>query len=206
MNRRSPSRARSVVSVNKVAAAALVLGGLLLAACGSSSTSPTTTSSTTTSSTTTGSHSSPVLDAAYASSAGFPKTVQAAKTEKVTDQKGCSSSVAAAYEDAVGKTGLLSDVLKCGSSASASAALSEFRKTVTLDPSLAVPKGLGSTAFAGKGETPEYLLVWQSGSNVAITALDVDVAATSATKTFPALTAAQTETLSNAALQQNSLY
>ena len=48
-----------------------------------------------------------VIGAAYATSVGFPKTVQAAKSTKVTTQKGCTSSIEAVYEDATGKTGLV---------------------------------------------------------------------------------------------------
>jgi hypothetical protein len=72
--------------------------------------------------------------------------------------------------------------------------------------SLPVPKELGSTAFSTKSEGSEYLVVWQAGNNVAITALDVDVRATSTTTTFPPLTAAQGQTLTKAAVKQNSLY
>ncbi len=147
-----------------------------------------------------------MLDAAYATSIGFPKTVQAAKTEAVTDEKGCSTSVAAAYEDAAEQTGLLSDVLKCKSSASAANALTLLHKKATSVPSITVPKELGSTAFATKSEGSEYLVVWQAGTNVAITAIDVDVRATSTTTTFPALTTAQGQTLTKAAVKQNSLY
>jgi hypothetical protein len=189
-----------------VAVAALVAAGLLLAACSSSSNSTPPSKSTTT--TTTGSPSGvpAVLDAAYATSIGFPKTVQAAKTSAVTDEKGCSTSVAAAYEDAAQQTGLLSDVLKCKSSASATNALTALHKKATPVTSLTVPKALGSTAFSTKSEGSEYLVVWQAGNNVAITALDVDVRATSTTTTFPPLTAAQGQTLTNAAVKQNSLY
>jgi hypothetical protein len=49
-------------------------------------------------------------------------------------------------------------------------------------------------------------VVWQAGNKVAITALDVDVRATSTTTTFPPLTAAQGDTLTKAAVKQNSLY
>jgi hypothetical protein len=186
-----------------VAVAALVAAGLLLAACSSS---PTSTGSSKSTTTTSPSSVPAVLDAAYATSIGFPKTVQAAKTSAVTDEKGCSTSVAAAYEDAAQETGLLSDVLKCKSSASASNALTQLHKKATAVPSVTVPKELGSTAFATKSEGAEYLMIWQAGSKVAITALDVDVRATSTTTTFPALTAAQGQTLSNAAVKQNSLY
>jgi hypothetical protein len=203
MSRHFPSRTRPVVRANTVAVAALVAAGLLLAACSSS---PTSTGSSKSTTTTSPSSVPAVLDAAYATSIGFPKTVQAAKTSAVTDEKGCSTSVAAAYEDAAQETGLLSDVLKCKSSASASNALTQLHKKATAVPSVTVPKELGSTAFATKSEGAEYLMIWQAGSKVAITALDVDVRATSTTTTFPALTAAQGQTLSNAAVKQNSLY
>ena len=55
------------------------------------------------------------------------------------------------------------------------AALAVARKHVTLDSSVAIPKQLGTGAFATDSNAPEYLLVWQAGSRVAITAIDVDV-------------------------------
>jgi hypothetical protein len=203
MSRHFPSRTRPLVRTNTVAVATLVAAGLLLAACSSSSTSTGSSKSTTT---TSGSSLPAVLDAAYATSIGFPKTVQAAKSASVTDEKGCTTSVAAAYEDAAEQTGLLSDVLKCKSSTSAANALTLLHKKATSVPAITVPKELGSTAFATKSEGSEYLVVWQAGSNVAITALDVDVRATSTTTTFPSLTAAQGQTLTKAAVKQNSLY
>jgi hypothetical protein len=203
MSRHFPSRTRPFVRANTVVVAALVAAGLLLAACSSSSTSTGPSKSTTT---TSASGLPAVLDAAYATSIGFPKTVQAAKSEAVTDEKGCSMSVAAAYEDAAEETGLLSDVLKCKSSTSAANALALLHKKATSVPAITVPKELGSAAFATKSDGSEYLVVWQAGSNVAITALDVDVRATSTTTTFPPLTAAQGQTLSKAAVKQNSLY
>jgi hypothetical protein len=152
-----------------------------------------------------------VLNPGYAKSIGFPKTLQAAKKTTVSAQKGCTDSVEAVYEDALGKTGLISDVLNCASPASASTALASARKQVEVDRSLKVPKGLGSSAFATSSNAPEYLMVWQAGSRVAITALDVDVAASSSTSTSSTvaphpLTQAQEQTLGDAALQQNSLY
>ena len=50
-------------------------------------------------------------------------------------------------------------------------------------------------------------MVWQAGNRVAITAIDVDITATSTSASgSPALTPAQGTTLGNAAVQQNSLY
>jgi hypothetical protein len=184
---------------------AVVLAGLVLAACGSSSSTSSTT--TTTSGSKSGSAAGLVLGASYATSIGFPKTVQAAKTTAVTQQKDCLSSVEAVYEDSVGKTGLISDVLTCSSNAAAVAALAVARKHATIEPSVTVPKALGPTAFATNSSAPEYLMIWQAGTKVAITAIDVDVSSSSAGKASETpLTAAQGTTLSQAAVEQNSLY
>ncbi|MGD0393338.1 MAG: hypothetical protein ABSC41_11920 [Acidimicrobiales bacterium] len=153
--------------------------------------------------------SASVLDAGYARHIGFPRTVQAAKETSVTKQKGCTNSVDAVYEDAGAKTGLISDVLNCDSKASASAALTAARKHAVVDSSVAVPRQLGAAAFATDDGGPEYLLVWQAGTRVAIEAIDVDIAAstTSTSKTSAApLTQSQGKTLATAALEQNSLY
>ena len=149
-----------------------------------------------------------VLDAAYARSIGFPKTLQAAKQSTVTGQKGCSESVEAVYENTGSKTGLISDVLNCGSKASATTALATARKAVKVDTSLTVPKELGPTGFATSSHAPEYLMVWQAGNRVAITAIDVDITASSSSSTrqSPALSPSQGTTLGNAAVRQNSLY
>jgi hypothetical protein len=148
-----------------------------------------------------------VIGAAYATSVGFPRTVQVAKSTKVTSQKGCSESIEAVYEDAAGKTGLISDVLNCTSDATAKAALAAARKRITTDPSITVPKALGPLSFATSSNAPEYLIVWQPHDRVGITVFDVDTAATSSsTATASPITAAQSQTLSNAALHQNTLY
>ncbi len=194
MSRRPGSPARLATVIGAVAVVGLVATG-----CSSSSTSTTTT-------TTPASLAAQVIGAAYATSVGFPKTVQAAKSTKVTSQKGCTSSIEAVYEDATGKIGLVSDVLNCTSDTAAKAALAAARKRVTPDPSITVPTGLGSLSFATSSNAPEYLIVWQPHNRVGITAIDVDTAATSSSATAYPITAAQTQTLANAALHQNSLY
>jgi len=196
MSRGSGSRARLATVIGAVAVVGLVATG-----CSSSS------ASSTTSTTSASSLSAQVIGAAYANSVGFPKTVQAAKSSKVTSQTGCTSSIEAAYEDAAGKTGLISDVLNCTSEASAKAALAAARKRVTTDPSITVPKALGSLSFATSSNSPEFLIVWQPHDRVGIIGIDVDPTATSATSAAAnPLTPAQSQTLTNAALHQNSLY
>ncbi len=149
-----------------------------------------------------------VLNPSFAKSLGFSKTVQAAKQTKVTTQKGCTTSVEAVYEDAVGKTGLVSETLQCNSASAATKALASARKQVKTDSSFKAPKKLGSTAFVTATDAPEYLIAWVNGSRVAITAVDVNIASTSTSTTTVSspLTAAQMKTLSTAALKQNSLY
>jgi hypothetical protein len=150
-----------------------------------------------------------VLAPGDAKSLGFATTVQKAKKTSVKDQKGCTDSVEAVYEDSAKQTGLVSDVLICKSTAAASTALATARKEVTVDSSLQAPQGLGSEAFATASNAPEYLMVWRAGTKVAITAIDLDVTASSTSTTAgspPPLTAAQEATLKQAALHQNSLY
>jgi hypothetical protein len=180
-----------------IIAGVIAMAAVGISACGSSG------SSTTTSLT----PAAAVLDAQYAKSIGFPKTVQAAKTSKTTQEKGCSNTVESVFENTADKTGLVSDVLECKTTASAATALAAVKKQITVDPSLTPPSGLGSSAFATATNAPEYLMVWQSGTWVAITAFDVDVTATSSSpSTATPLTAAQVRTLGQAALHQDSLY
>jgi hypothetical protein len=149
-----------------------------------------------------------VLDAGYAKSIGFSKTLQAAKESKVTAQKDCTDAVESVYEDAGAKTGLLADVLNCKSAASAAAALTAARSQVTLDRTLQVPEVLGKTAFATSSEAPEYIIAWQVGTRLVFTAIDVDINASSSSatgKASKALTAPQRKTLAQAAVEQNSL-
>jgi hypothetical protein len=150
-----------------------------------------------------------VLGPGQAKSLGFATTVQAAKKGTVKDQKGCTDSEEAVYEDGPNKTGLVSDVLICKSTSAASSALATARKEVTVDSAIHPPGELGAEAFATASNAPEYLMVWRAGNKVAITAIDLDVTASSSSTTVanpPPLTAAQQTTLQQAALHQNSLY
>ena len=154
-----------------------------------------------------------VLNPAYAKSVGYPKTVQAATRRAVTNEKGCSTSIEAVYEDAAGKTGLISDLLKCNSPASAAKVLATFRKSTRVATSIGVPVQLGTTAFATASSAPEYLVAWQVGSGVALSAVDVDIAASSnssesssGSATSKSITRGQVKVLTDAAVQQNSLY
>jgi len=154
-----------------------------------------------------GSTTGSVLDAKYAKSVGFPRTVQAAKLTTVSTQKGCTDSVESVYEDAGAKSALLAEVVDCKSDQMAAAALAAARKGVTLDKSVQVPRELGSTAFATNSEPPEYIIAWQAGTRLVLTAIDVDVEASSSTTTkdsLKPLTTSQRRTLINAAIQQNS--
>ena len=182
--------------------AAICVAGvsILATACSSSGTSPTSTTASTAAAT--------VLSPSYAKSAGFPNTLDAAKKSTVTSQKGCTSSVGAVYEDSVKQTALIASILNCDSAASASTALSAVKKQYATDTAIAVPKALGASAFATASIAPQYLMVWQTGSKVAITAVDVNLAAsgtTSSTVASPPLTKAQETTLSRAAEAQNAL-
>jgi hypothetical protein len=126
----------------------------------------------------------------------------------VTSQKGCSSSVGVAYADSAKQTALISSVLNCDSAASASTAFSAIKKHYGADAAIPVPEALGSSAFATASIAPQYLMVWQRGSKVAITAVDVDLSAsttTSSTVASPPLTSAQKMILGQAAEAQNAL-
>lgn len=152
---------------------------------------------------------SSVLNPTYAKSIGFTKTVQPAKQSKVTSQKGCTSSVGAEYTDVGGKTGLVSATLLCSSNAAAAQALTTERKHLKVYSAFKAPKKLGSTAFVTTPQPFVYLIYWVNGSKVAITGMDVNIAASSSTASTVApssLTAPQMKTLSAAALKQNSLY
>jgi hypothetical protein len=176
---------------------ALVVGGLLLTPGGPKSTSSST------------SPSALVLSKDYSASAGFPKVYQAAKKEAVSSQKGCLSSVEAVYEDTTGQTALLSSVVNCSSVTAAASALAATREEVAVDPSIKLPKLLGQSAFATASQAPEYVIAWRSGSKVAFTAIDVNIAASSSTSTTTnsnPLTKPQERVLINAAIMQNSLY
>jgi len=172
----------------------ILLGFIYLVVGGSSNTSLTPAAS--------------VLNAGYATGIGFPKTLQAAKRSQVTTQKGCTYSVEAVYEDAGAKTGLLVEVLSCKSDASAAVALAAARKQVTLDRTVQVPKELGKTAFATASLAPEYIIVWQAGTKMVFTAIDVNIGASTGTatgKTSNSLTTSQRRILAQAAVKQNSL-
>ena len=198
--RRSPlgSRVLTIALVGSVA--------LMAAACGSSTSSATATS--TSAAATSGSPTSLVLSPAYAKSVGFPKTAVAAKTSSKTNEANCSQSAEAAYEDAAGQTGLVSETLVCNSVAAATAALDGVKKQVTPYKALAAPAALGPTAFVTATQAPQYTVIWRNRNLVGVTAIDVGVGASSSTTTTkpPVLTAAQGATLTAAAVAQNALY
>jgi hypothetical protein len=191
---RMPSK-KSNIAIGGIAIPLLILLGVIYLVVGRSSTSSLTPAAS-------------VLDAGYAKSIGFPKTLQAAKKTKVTTQKGCTDSVESVYEDAGAKTGLLADVLNCNSEGSAAVALAAARKQVTVDRLVQVPSELGKTAFATASDAPEYLIAWQVGTRLVFTAIDVDLKASLGTgtgKSLKTLTVAQKKTLAQAAVDQNSL-
>jgi hypothetical protein len=183
--------------------AAICVAGIavLATACGSSTAAPPTSTAPT--------GASSVLTPAYAKSAGFPKTLSAAKKSAVTSERGCSSSVGAVYEDSGKQKALITSVLNCNSVASATTAFTTIKKHYGADAAVAVPKALGTSAFATASIAPQYLMVWQKGSKVAITAVDVNLAAskttTSSTVASPPLTQADADTLGRAAEAQNAL-
>jgi hypothetical protein len=191
---RMPSK-KSNIAIGGIAIPLLILLGVIYLVVGRSSTSSLTPAAS-------------VLDAGYAKSIGFPKTLQAAKKTKVTTQKGCTDSVESVYEDAGAKTGLLADVLNCKSEGSAAVALTAARKQVTVDRSVQVPSELGKTAFATASDAPEYIIAWQVGTRLVFTAIDIDLKASLGTgtgKSLKTLTVAQKKTLAQAAVDQNSL-
>ena len=154
-----------------------------------------------------------VLSSAYAKSVDYPKTVQVPSKRAVTNEKGCSSSIEAVYADAAGKTGLISDLLRCNSQTAAARVLATFRKSVRVDTSVRVPSQLGASAFATASSAPEYIVAWQVGSDVALAAIDVDIAASSSSSesssgsvTSKSITQDQVKVLTAAAVQQDTLY
>jgi hypothetical protein len=174
----------------------IVAVSIVATACGASSATPARTSKAV------------VLTPTYAKGAGFPNTLSAAKQTAVTSQKGCPSSVGAVYADAAKQTGLISSILNCDSATSAATALSVIHQHYGVDPAIGVPQDLGPSAFATASIAPQYLMVWRAGNKVAITAVDVNLAAsttTSSTVPSPPLTQAQQETLVRAAEAQNAL-
>ena len=99
--------------------------------------------------------------------------------------------------------------LNCDSAASAATAFSVIHEHYGVDASIHVPQDLGPSAFATASIAPQYLMVWRVGSKVAITAVDVNLAASTATSSsVPStpLTKAQEGTLFRAAEAQNALF
>ena len=187
------SRRRIALLIATVAVAVAIVGGLV-------------TGGVHARSNTTLSPSASVLSPTYARSVGFAKISSPAKKVAVSNEKGCSTSVEAVYEDTAGKTGLISDLLNCKSATTASAVLTAFRKQVRTDSAISIPSQLGPSAFATASNAPEYLVAWQVGSGVALLAVDTDIAATSSSATATPISKAQTRVLEESAVRQNSLY
>ena len=200
MSKSRAKRSAIVLAIVGVAIAA-VIGGLLVP--GGEKSAPSIGSAP----------SALVLNSPYAKSVGYPRTVQVASKQAVTTEKGCTASIEAVYEDTAGKTGLISELLKCNSPASAAKVLATFRKSIHVATSIRVPVQLGTTAFATASSAPEYVVAWQVGSGVALSAVDVDIAASSnssesssGSATSKSITRYQVKVLTDAAVQQNSLY
>jgi hypothetical protein len=193
MSKRGGSRKQVASLLATVVVVVAIIGGLALSHSGTSPNTALTPAES-------------VLSPAYARSVGFSKTYRAAAKEAVTNEKGCTSSVEAVYEDTATTTGLISDLLHCKSVSSASAVLAAFRKQVHIDGAISVPSQLGASAFATASNAPEYLVAWQVGSGVALLALDTDTAASSSSAKAPPISKSQTKVLEESAVQQNSLY
>ena len=195
MNKNPKARRFSPIGASR--AVVFIAGvSVVAASCTTSSATPTTTPTAI------------VLTPSYAKSAGFPKTLRAATTSPITSQKGCTSTAGAVYENPATQTALISSILNCDSATSASSAFTLIHKHYGADAAIAVPKGLGTSAFASASIAPQYLIAWHRGSRIAITAVDVNIAASSSTSSTvpsPPITTAQEMTLYQAAQAQNAL-
>ncbi|MGO9029543.1 MAG: hypothetical protein ACLQOZ_13040 [Acidimicrobiales bacterium] len=152
-----------------------------------------------------------VLNPAYAKKIGFPTTAVAAKASSGTDEKNCPKSAESEYFNAATNAGLVSESLVCKTSAAALTAFKQAKTEAAADTSITLPRSLGSSAFATASEAPQYTVVWQHGSKVGVTAIDIDVSASASTEsstTVPStpLTAAQAKVLVAAAVAQNTLF
>ena len=150
-----------------------------------------------------------VLGPKVARTLGFPVTLRPAKTTAATGVKGCTTAIDAVYLDREKQTGLVSEVVNCRSSTAAAGAVATVRKRFPTDPSIPVPKSLGTGAFGTSSDAPQYLLIWRTGPHVGFTAFDTDIPAststTSTTGVLPAITTAQKMVLGKAALAQRAL-
>ncbi|MHB1711675.1 MAG: hypothetical protein ACYCV7_09765 [Acidimicrobiales bacterium] len=191
MNSLFRSRVLAVASVLTMASVAV--------ACGHATPSPSAPTSPTAS----------VLGASYAKSLGFSKTVAAPKAVSDSKQPNCPKSVESAYEDGAGKTWLVSETLLCSSKAAAAVAFGDVTKHMARDTAVAAPKALGSSVLITATGAPQYTIIWQHGTRVGLTALNVDVHPAASTSTHAAassLTTKEAGILSAAAVAQNNLY
>jgi len=150
-----------------------------------------------------------VLGTAAAKKLGFPVVVDTPRS-RTTTQQHCTKGAEALYESANGQTGLVSDLLVCSSPSAATAAIVTVRHKGTSDAAIPLPRALGKDAFATGTDAPEYLIIWQHGDKVGLTALDTDVPASdpesaSADVAPPAITPAQIKVLVRSAVAQNAL-
>jgi hypothetical protein len=150
--------------------------------------------------------SNDILSPSYAKSIGFPNVREAAKETAVTTEKGCSASNEVVYQDTSKQVGLISDALRCSTSAAASSVLAEVRNQLVVDAAIHVPSSLGGQAFATAANAPQYMVIWRAGTRVAITAIDVDLAARKKTDPLKPLTEQEEGILLRAAVRQSSLY
>jgi hypothetical protein len=150
-----------------------------------------------------------VLSAKAAAKLGFPVVEAPPRPNANTGEAHCSTSVQALYVSTSHQVGLASETLLCSTVAAATTVFNQTKKQITTDPSLPVPKALGSSAIATAADAPQYSVLWRHGNKLGVTAIDTDVPASASgeeTSTPPVPpTAAQARQLDAAALAQNAL-
>jgi hypothetical protein len=151
-----------------------------------------------------------LLPATSAHALGFPKVSSPPAALTKTGVNGCPSGAREAFEDAAGRTGVVSEVIACRTEGAGQQLLASAKKSGRVVKGFAVPSPLGPTAFVRAGTNSTYVIFWQRGDVVELTSLDTHVtsgSSTSGASTHPLdvpPTAQQRGVLATVASEQNA--
>jgi len=149
-----------------------------------------------------------LLPASFAKTTGFTAVVEKVTTSSKTGQKNCPNGAQEAFEDASGRTGVVSEVVACTSAQTAAALLQKVVASTT-SSSLVPPKRLGASAYERNSGGSTYSIYWRRGATLELVGLTTDVSASTGSTsgtTTPAvpISSRQQTVLSNAAVKQDA--
>jgi hypothetical protein len=148
-----------------------------------------------------------LISTSQASSLGFGKVANAAKSSHKTGAKNCGTGAEVVYIEKKHAVGFIDEIFTCKSATAAKAVLATFEKTYKPDDTFGSLTALGASAAGSEAAAPLYTVFWTRGSYVGFVAVDTDATTTKAQYEIhlhDPLTPALKATEEKAALMQNT--